>query len=264
MKIQKLFLPILIMAFFFSGSFVQAQSKNEKEQEQKIRELEKKLEQALKMNQADMEKTLQETKRIREEDLVKILENQKKIQQKATEQYEKAWQAESGKDWQDWESQGENLRRFYDVQKGSNKSRFKVVEPDWLTDIQFDFEGEPFRELNGIYVSPGRARTALTIRKELDDVTFDTQFKYEVTAGSNGINFSVDGQMEEGTLLIRLIKPNGKVLQEIEISPLADISWNQNLRWEDDENEEENLGSWIIVVSAKNASGHYNANIRAN
>ena len=70
--------------------------------------------------------------------------------------------------------------------------------------------------------------------------------------------------MNQGTLLIRLLKPGGEVLQEIEISPLADVSWNQDLRWDEDEDLNENLGTWLIVVSAKGASGHYSVNVRAN
>ena len=71
-------------------------------------------------------------------------------------------------------------------------------------------------------------------------------------------------EMEEGTLLVKLIKPNKDVLQEIEISPLANVGWDQDLRWEKDEEKAGNFGSWTIVVSAKGASGRYNVSVRAN
>ncbi len=251
MKIQKLFLPFLILSFIFSGTLVQAQSKSEKEkaQQEKIMELEKRLEAAVRMQEADLEKILKESKRIQDDELVKILENQKKMQQKAMKQYEKAF-----------DFQKDNYRRTFDSAKEANENLYKVVLPE----MQYDFRREPFRAISNIYLTSSREKTSLTIHKELDDVTFDTKFKYEVTDGANGINFKVDGSMDEGTLLIKLIKPNGDVLQEIEISPLADISWNQDLRWDDDEEQDENLGSWVIVVSAKNASGNYQVNVRAN
>lgn len=260
MKIQKLLLPILILSFIFSVSSAQAQSKGEKEQEKKIEELEKKLEEALKIKDLELEKALKESKRIQGAELEKILENQKKIQQKALEQYEKAQEYQDQYYFdadKNYRKAWENQSKLFD--KNFSDKRYHIVEPDW----DFEFDEMPFKSMPNVYVA-SRGKTALTISKELDDVTFDTKFKYEVTEGSRGLSFNVGGGMEQGTLLIRLTQPNGNVLQEIEISPLADISWNQDLRWETDEEKKENEGSWIIVVSAKNASGNYSINVRAN
>lgn len=248
MKIQKLYLPLLILAFIFSGSFVQAQSKSEKEQQEKIEELEKKLEQALKMREAELEKVLKQSKIMQEEELKKMLENQKEVQQKAVEQYKKSFEY--------LPDQYKIQRDFY---RDRGDTRFRIVEPD----LDMDFDVEPFENFRGIYTIPRTERTALTIRKDLADVTFDTKFKYDVTEGARGLSFSVEGSVDDGLLIVRLTKPDNSVMQEIEISPLADVSWNQNLRWDEEENKS-NLGTWVIVVSAKNATGHYSVNIRAN
>ena len=178
-----------------------------------------------------------------------MLENQKKMQQKAMERYEKAY-----------DFQVDNYWRTFESAKEVNENLYKVVMPE----LQFDFKREPMRSISNMYLTSARERTSLTIRKELDDVTFNTKFKYEVSEGANGISYKVDGSMDEGTLLIKLIKPNGDVLQEIEISPLADISWSQDLRFNEEEEQDENVGSWVIVVSAKNASGSYQISVRAN
>ena len=261
MKIQKLFLPFLILTFFFSGVIVQAQSKSEKEkaQQEKIMELEKRLEEALKMKEADLEKALKESKRSQNEELKAIMENNQKAQEKAMEQYKKARKSDEDEYFKQWDAV-KDLRDDKHFDKKQFDKSYRVVVPE----MDIMFEGDRFRSVGGTFLGMDRDRTALTIHKDLDDVTFDTKFKYEVTEGSRGINFKVEGGMDEGTLLIRMVKPNGKVLQEIEISPLADISWNQDLRWETDEEKEDNLGSWIIVVSAKNASGEYSVNVRAN
>jgi len=271
MKIQKLFLPLLILSFFFSAAVAQAQSKSEKEkaQQEKIMELEKRLEEALKIKEADLEKTLKESKRFQEEELKAIMENQKEAQRKAMEQYRKSWKTDEDAYYKQWDA----IKEY----RGDKYSDLKHLEKDFFDKKQFDknykfvvpemdilIEGDDYPSFGGVFSTSDRDRTALTIHKDLDDVTFDTKFKYEVSKGSSGINFKVEGGMDEGTLLIRMVKPDGKVLQEIEISPLADISWNQDLRWETDEEKKDNLGSWIIVVSAKNASGEYSVNVRAN
>ncbi len=262
MKIQKLFLPLLILSMFFSGPLVQAQSNSEKEKEEKIRELEEKLEQALQLQEAELEKAFRSKKKINDQELKKILESHKKVQQKAREQYEKAWDLNKDR----YRDQWEDNKEFFDsraFEKSMKNHNYRVVSPPDM-DIYFEGDNEALLGLSGTYITTSRERTALTIRKELDDVTFDTKFKYEVTEGSNGLNFKVDGSMDEGTLMIKLVKPGGEILQEIEISPLADISWNQDMRWKKDEDKEENIGNWIIVVSAKGASGNYSVNVRAN
>ena len=258
MKIQKLFLPVLILSMFFSGSYVQAQNKGEKEKEEKIKELELKLQQALKERELEMQKALDESKKIQEEELRKIMENQKDIQQKAMEQYKKAWEKQSENYWQTPDSQF--LRQKFFAEPRS-RYQYRIYTPE---DFDFDFDFEPVEGLSGAFITTRDQSTALTIKKELDDVTFDTKFKYEVREGSKGISFRVEGSMDSGTLYIKLSKPDGEILQEIEISPLADISWSQNIKWEDEDEQENNLGTWIITVSAKGATGEYNVNVRAN
>jgi hypothetical protein len=258
MKIQKLFLPLLVLSMFFSGSYLQAQNKSEKEKEEKIRELELKLEQALKERELEMQKALKESKKLQEEELRQIMEGQKDIQQKAMEQYKKAWEKQSDLYWQTPDSQFFRQRFFAEPR---TRHQYRIYTPE---DFDFDFDLEPLEGLSGTFITSRDQSTALTIKKELDDVTFDTKFKYEVRDGSKGISFRVDGSMETGTLNIRISKPGGEILQEIEISPLADISWSQSIKWDDEEEQENNLGTWIITVFAKGATGQYNVNVRAN
>ena len=262
MKIQKLFLPILVLSMFFSGSLAQAQSKSEKKQEQKIKELEKKLQHALKLQEVELQKALEQSKQINNKELHVIMEDRKKVHQKAKDQYGKAWniykdeysdQWEDSKDQHEWRSLNRAMRDF----------NYKVISPPDL-DIYFEGADQAILGLEGTFLTSTKDRTALTIQKDLEDITFDTKFKYEVTEKANGLNFRVSGSMDEGTLLIKLVKPSGDILQEIEISPLADINWNQDLRWDEEDEKEGNVGSWLIEVSAKGATGNYHVNVRAN
>ena len=260
MKVQKLFLPILILTLFFAGTMVQGQSQSEKEKEEKIIELEKKLQEALKQREAELEKALDASKKYQDEELRKILEDQKKVQKKAIEQYKKSREANPEFFERNWG----DARDFYDqkhIEKLYGDQNYRIFHPD----MDFDFDVEAFEDLGGVFLSASaKDRTALTISKDLDEVTFDTKFKYDVTEGARGVNFKINGSMHEGTLFIRIVKPGGEVLQEIEISPLADVSWSQDLRWDEDDEPEGKLGTWVIVVSAKEASGHYSVNVRAN
>ena len=261
MKLRQLFLPVLILSILFSGSMVQAQSKSEKEKEAKIKELEQKLEQALHMQEEELEKVLRQSKKIQDEELRQVLENQKKVQQQARENYKKAWEKNEDFYKDNWTD-----HKDFQTQKGYSeylkKHNYKVVTPDM--EFDFDVDADNFSGLARAFVVQAKERTALTIKKNLDDVTFDTKFKYEVAEGARGLNFFVEGSMDKGTLIVKLLKPNGEVLQDIEISPLADINWNQDLRWDEEDEQKSNQGNWVIVVSAKNATGSYKVNVRAN
>ena len=57
--------------------------------------------------------------------------------------------------------------------------------------------------------------------------------------------------------------PEGKVIHELEISPIADIEWSQDFRW-NEEDAKNSFGTWSIIVTAKEASGNYNVSVRAN
>ena len=105
-----------------------------------------------------------------------------------------------------------------------------------------------------------KQNNSLIISKDLGDVTNATDFTYEIKEESFNIRFSVNGTLSAGELKISLKKPDGKAFQDITISPLADIDWNQEFNW-DEEDQEEYLGKWIISIKATNAKGKYNVRV---
>jgi len=105
-----------------------------------------------------------------------------------------------------------------------------------------------------------KQNNSLIISKDLSEVTNATDFTYEVKEDNFTIRFAVNGTLSAGELKISLKKPDGKAFQDITISPLADIDWNQEFNW-DEEDQEEYLGKWIISIKATNAKGKYNVRV---
>jgi hypothetical protein len=108
----------------------------------------------------------------------------------------------------------------------------------------------------------GRENTSLSISKSLEDVTFSTDFTYEVKEESSRISFFVSGTLKAGELKITLKKPDKTAIQEFTISPLADVNWNQQFNWDEDE-AEGYLGKWIISISANKANGNYRVQVNS-
>lgn len=104
--------------------------------------------------------------------------------------------------------------------------------------------------------------TSLSISKTLEDVTFSTDFFYDVKEESTKVSFYVTGTLKAGELKITLKKPDKTAFQEITISPLADVNWNQQFNWDEDETDEYQ-GKWSISIAASKASGTYKVQVNS-
>lgn len=116
--------------------------------------------------------------------------------------------------------------------------------------------------INVYNFTTNRENTSLSISKTLEDVTFSTDFSYDVKEESSNVSFFVSGTMKAGELKIILKKPDKAAFQEITISPLADVNWNQKFSWEEDE-ADEYMGKWIISISAVKANGNYRVQVNS-
>jgi len=103
---------------------------------------------------------------------------------------------------------------------------------------------------------------SLVISKNLEDVTNATNFTYEVKTDNSSIHFSVNGTLSIGEMKITMKMPDGSTFQELTISPLADVNWNQQFNWDEDE-QDEYLGKWTISINALKAQGKYNIRINS-
>jgi len=135
---------------------------------------------------------------------------------------------------------------------------WKSGEPMVVTAPNFKINSPNFK--GGVYTAFG-AQDALEIEKQLEGETISADFPYEVKEGASGVSMSVNGSIDEGQVKITIKKPDGSVFNEYTLSPLANVSWNQSLSFEDDE-ETVSTGKWTITVAAEKAKGTYKVQMR--
>ncbi|MFA6481928.1 MAG: hypothetical protein WCW62_05085 [Bacteroidales bacterium] len=124
------------------------------------------------------------------------------------------------------------------------------------------WQGGPGDAVNIYNFGHNRENSSLSISKSLEDVTFSTDFYYEVKEGTSNISFFVNGNVKAGELKITLKKPDKSAIQEFTISPLADVNWNQQFSW-DEEESDGYLGKWSISISASKANGTYRVQVNS-
>lgn len=240
MKLIKQIIPFLIVGLFLSAGSSFAQSKKEKEERINQRmQIELQIEMDRLQNKLELEMMLKETRKIDAVELKAIMEDQKKIQEHAMQQYQSIL---------------ENLQ-------------ITVTDAENIVVPEFNFRSRgkslSYPEMVTSFYGESKESTSLRIHKSVEDLTFSTKFKYDVQEGSNYFHFNASGSVEGGTILISLVDPTGKEVHQFEVSPLADVSWSQRFKW-DEEDEDEYFGVWTIVVSAKEATGRYEVTVRAN
>jgi len=101
---------------------------------------------------------------------------------------------------------------------------------------------------------------ALYVEKTLDGESLTADFSYEVRPGATGISLSVNGSMEAGSVVITVKKPDGTVFNTYNLSPLANVRWNQTLKFEDQE-EAAFVGKWTLTIAAEGAKGNYQVRV---
>lgn len=237
MKIIKQIAPFLILGLIFSGGDALAQSKKEKRE--KAKQLEKVVEYEVQKHKHQQElEELVKAKYLDEEKLKSIMEDQKIIQEEALKRYHITLGG-------------------YGLELGLDDIK-KIEGPDFAYKVFQD----GFPTLVTDYYGQSKESTSLTIQKRIEDLTFRTKFKYNVQEGSDNFHFIANGSVKEGSIMIKLVDPSSKVIHEFEVSPLADVNWSQNFKW-DEENAKKNTGIWTIEVSAKSATGRYSVSVRA-
>ena len=129
-----------------------------------------------------------------------------------------------------------------------------------MPSIRYKFDGNNMG--NAYAIMDGRENNSMSISKTLEDVTFATDFSYDVKAESSGVSFFVTGTLKAGELKITMKKPDKTAFQEITISPLADVNWNQAFHW-DEEDADTYTGKWLISISATKANGNYRVQVNS-
>ena len=241
----KMYTQFLLVVFLASATGVMAQTKTEKEV--KSEEAQKKAQVTVsvdgkKLTEEALKKELEAVRSINEKELKKMQEN-RSFQEDAIRLNREAVQIH---------------RKSLEDLKEKGFDNYVVV-PD-VTPRTVDFYNQFGQAYNSVWSN--RENSSLSISKALSDVTFATDFTYEVKEGNFTISFDVNGTLGAGELKIIMKKPDGKSFQEITMSSLADVNWNQTFRWEEDD-QDEFLGKWTISIKADKAKGNYSVRVNS-
>jgi len=233
----RFYTPVLLAVFFASFGGAIGQTKTEKELKEE--DLKKKqmiiIDGNKKLSEEELKKQLESVRMIQEEKLKDLKEDQFRIQREAMDSYKKSME----------EMKKQGIDNYYVVPPASR----------WNNDVYTDIG----RHYN---VWSLDENSTLSISKDLADVTTSNDFSYEIKEGTYSIGFSVTGSLSSGEMKITFKKPDGKTFQEMVISPLADINWNQSFRWEDDDSGDF-IGKWIISIKADKAKGKYSVRVNS-
>ncbi len=225
------------------------------------------------MGQQEADKKKQEADAQRKKEQVRIVVDSKKDSQqdlqKAMEESlaaeEKALKARKDNgiiDNMEFYKQAEALKEHQ-----KQMQQMKIESPDWEVARLYgtpsiSWKGGEKDAFNIYRYGMDRENSSLSISKNLEDVTIANDFFYDAKTGSTNISFFVNGSLKAGELKITLKKPDKTTFQEITISPLADVNWNQSFRW-DEEETDEYLGKWTISISASKANGNYRVQVNS-
>jgi len=234
----KISISVLLMILLTSFMTVMSQEKTDKKKENTAIIIESK-----KDAHYDLQKALQES-----------LEKEEKMLQKQKEQgylSNETFMRETEKAMNDYKKDLDQLKK-----QGIEGANYVTVPS-----MRYRFDGDFNNAMAGVY-SGERENTSLSISKTLEDVTISTDFYYDVKEESSRVSFFVTGTLKSGELKITLKRPDKTTFQEITISPLADVNWNQLFSWDEDETEEY-IGKWIISISANKAAGNYRVQVNS-
>lgn len=245
----KILFSVLLIILITSLITVMGQEKTDKKKQEDIDQKKREQVTVIIDKQKDANKDLQkameeslaaEEKALKEKEKQGLIDKQDFLKQgKALEEYKNSFE--------EWKSAGENW---------NPRLNYSIAAPYRArTDDQGLFS------IYNMY-SGDHANTSLSISKSLEEVTFSTDFIYDVKSESSTISFLVTGSLRSGELKLTLKKPDKTAFQEFTISPLADVDWNQTFRW-DEEESEGYLGKWSISISAAKATGKYRVQVNS-
>jgi len=252
-------LSIILLLAFFSGFTLYAQEKREVERERE-RAIEKKKEIE---RQEQIERQLEQiqeamvTERVLEaEEIRKVIEDVKKSMEKS--QIEAFSEQQLKAQEQALKHYNKSLE-YWDHKWDDSIKPFNFVFPTPRFEAWDDESFSNYKGVNSFYNLSDA--TQLQISKNIVELDYSNDFTYDVPEGSSSISMSINGNLKDGELSISVIKPDGDLLQEITISPLADVSWSQTLKWKD-EDMEDFTGTWKIEIDADEATGSYRVSLR--
>ena len=116
------------------------------------------------------------------------------------------------------------------------------------------------------FVAPMMAQgnqAQLTLRNSFRGVSDSSKGEFDVESGTRYFRCMINGKVQSGEILIKVLYPGGKVFKEITITSSAEISFSQSLSIKEGA-EEKYIGSWEYEIKADKAEGNYMLQISTN
>lgn len=224
-------LVLLLIMFLMSTTRLSAQDNQEKVKQKEIqqKEQQKKIEEK-KKQQKELDSISEQAEASYEDELKQLFEEQKRAQEEVSRANRET----------------QRISREYDRKVYS--SRPALLNFYDQTEQLFTGSGD---------------NTTFTISKHIKNTnTFTSDFEYEVPEKVVSIFFDFNGELETGSLKITIVKPNGKVFQVLNVTPVADVNWNKKYKIKEGESDEYS-GTWKVTISTKDAKGYYELRVNS-
>ena len=104
--------------------------------------------------------------------------------------------------------------------------------------------------------------SSINIRKELSGQTDTAEWEFEVKEFFSRFELSLEGSLSEGSLEIKILKPDGTVYRKTDLTPLADVNLTQRIDIPEEE-QSQMAGTWKITVKSDQATGSYALQIQS-
>ncbi len=115
----------------------------------------------------------------------------------------------------------------------------------------------------GFMVRAGyNGNSSMRLSKKMEDLSISKRFTFNVEEDYSDIYFRIIGQVKEGSLKIKLFKPDQKVLKELRIIPGQDQNWQQSFCLMELE-DPGFTGKWSVELSCSEATGYYQFQFRS-
>lgn len=163
----------------------------------------------------------------------------------------------------------EQMKRSFEMQKeamekmrqqypdGFNLEEIRIPDLDIDIDIP-DLKILPHNfELdhsNPTLIIRNQSDNNLQVNLRFDNESTDKEYEFEVDDKASLLDMRIKGSANAGNLTIVLLTPDGNEYQKLDVSPLADVDWNQKIKIGGEENKWD--GKWKIKATAKDAEGN--------
>ena len=140
-----------------------------------------------------------------------------------------------------------NLRELKQLEKGY----VEVDEVDPLTIITMP----DVPDLQDIYYTSYTGATSIRMRKKVSDLSLSHKYHFNVEEKYSGINFFILGEVTEGSIRIKLTKPDKTLFKDINVVPGKNFHWDQSFTL--DKVNKGGIGKWTVELFCDNATGFY-------